>query len=279
MLSTAKEKHDLCQAVCRVAQEAGYFVQEELHRVSQRDIVEKDRNSLVSYVDIEVEKRLVRDLGNLFPRAGFITEEGTVSVGEKEWNWIIDPLDGTTNFLFRVPFYCVSIALEHKGELVLGVIHEPNTGECFYAWQGGGAWLNEHKISVSTQNTLANSLVATGFPYQMTEQTERLYEVLKYAVRSTHGIRRLGSAALDLAYVACGRFDVYYEAALNPWDIAAGVLLVREAGGTVTDFAGETTASAAARSSRAHRICRPTSSSTYRSWRALQGDRRLGFFT
>lgn len=238
MLSRPQEREDLCREVCHIAKQAGSFMFGEIHKVTNGHIIEKEINSLVSYVDIETEKMLVRELNDLIPGAGFITEEGTVAIGEKDWNWIIDPLDGTTNFLFGLPFYCVSIALSHRGQLVLGVVYEPNQDECFYAWKDGGAWLNGKKLQVNQHNTLSTSLIATGFPYQTTEMTDKLYDVLKYAVSNTRGIRRLGSAALDLAYVACGRFDTYYEATLNPWDMAAGVLLVHEAGGVVTDFKG-----------------------------------------
>lgn len=233
-----QERQDLCKEVCRIAHEAGQFMAGEILKVTDGHVQEKDPNSLVSYVDIETEKMLVSRLNALLPEAGFITEEGTTATGEKEYNWIIDPLDGTTNYLFQLPFYCVSIALAKGDELLLGVIYEPNNDECFYAWKDGGAWLNDQRIEVNQYNTLATSLIATGFPYQTTEVTDKLYDVLKFVVSNTRGIRRLGSAALDLAYVACGRFDTFYEATLNPWDIAAGVLIVEEAGGVVTDFKG-----------------------------------------
>jgi myo-inositol-1(or 4)-monophosphatase len=238
MLKSLQEREDLCRAVTRIAEDAGNFMYGEIHQVRVGQIVEKEPNSLVSYVDIQTEEMLVSALHELLPEAGFITEEGTVATGEKEWNWIIDPLDGTTNYLFRLPFYSVSIALAHKDELIIGVIYEPNLKECFYAWKGGGAWLNEHSIKVNDQRTLADSLIATGFPYQTTEMTDKLYDILKFVVLNTRGVRRLGSAALDMAYLACGRFDAYYEATLNSWDIAAGTLIVQEAGGIVTDFQG-----------------------------------------
>ena len=126
----------------------------------------------------------------------------------------------------------------HEEELILGVVYEPNLNECFHAWKGGGAWMNDHRLQVNGQRTLTDSLIATGFPYEGNEMTEKLYTILKFAVDHTRGIRRLGSAALDLAYVAAGRFDTYYEATINPWDIAAGTLIVEEAGGVVTDFQG-----------------------------------------
>ena len=233
-----QERKDLCKEVCHIAREAGQFMAGEILKVTDGQVQEKDPNSLVSYVEIETEKMLVAKLNSLLTEAGFITEEGTTATGEKELNWIIDPLDGTTNYLFRLPLYCVSIALARGNELLLGVIYEPNSDECFYSWKGGGSWLNDHKIEVNQQNTLSTSLIATGFPYQTTEVTDKLYDVLKFVVSNTRGVRRLGSAAIDLAYVACGRFDTFYEATLNQWDIAAGVLIVKEAGGVVTDFQG-----------------------------------------
>lgn len=238
MRLTQQALSDLCLEVCHLAQEVGAYMFSEISKVRADQVVEKDRNSLVSYVDIEVERRLVEGLRALLPGAGFVTEEGTVATGEKEWSWVIDPLDGTTNYLFGLPFYCTSIALAHRGRVELGVIYEPGLRECFYAWRGGGAWLNGRVLRMENRRVLAESLVATGFPYRTTELTERLYAVLRYVVEETRGVRRLGSAAMDLAYVACGRFDAYYEAGLNPWDIAAGALLVEEAGGVVTDFEG-----------------------------------------
>ena len=152
--------------------------------------------------------------------------------------WIIDPLDGTTNFIHAVPAFSVSVALEKDGELLIGIVYEINLDECFYAWKNGGAYLNGKKISVTGGSSLKGSLIATGFPYKEFSQMDRFFFTLKFLFNKTHGVRRLGSAAVDLAYVACGRFDGFFEYNLNPWDVAGGGLIVREAGGKVTDFSG-----------------------------------------
>jgi myo-inositol-1(or 4)-monophosphatase len=154
--------------------------------------------------------------------------------------WIIDPLDGTTNFIHGIPLYTVSIALEKDNELVVGVVFEVNLGECFYAWKNGGAWMNESRIAVSEASQLRNALCATGFPYKDFPHLTRYFDTLRFLFQNSRGVRRIGSAALDLAYVACGRFDAFYEYNLNPWDVAGGALIVKEAGGTVSDFSGGT---------------------------------------
>jgi myo-inositol-1(or 4)-monophosphatase len=176
----------------------------------------------------------------MLPEAGFITEEGTT--GEPgdptALNWIIDPLDGTTNFIHRLPIYCVSVGLAQGKTPILGVIHEPNLDEMFYAWKEGGAWCNGTRLQVSSVQKLNQSLLATGFPYYRFEKHRLYMEILEVLMQKTHGIRRLGAAAVDLAYVAAGRFEGFYEYNLHSWDMAAGALLVQEAGGTVTDFKG-----------------------------------------
>ncbi len=151
-------------------------------------------------------------------------------------NWIIDPLDGTTNFVHGIPCYCISVALADGLDVLVGVVLEVTRDECFSAWKGGGAWLNGKTIGVSTRKTLSESLLATGFPYDDFGREAEYMELLKALMHTSRGIRRLGSAAADLAYVACGRFEAFYEYGLNPWDVAAGGLLVTEAGGNTTDF-------------------------------------------
>lgn len=195
-------------------------------------------NQLVSYVDRKAEVILVEGLGKLVPNATFLTEEQTVENKQSELQWIIDPLDGTTNFLYNIPVFAVSVALQHAGKTVVGIVYEINRDECFYAWQGGGAWLNEQKIRVSETQTLAQAFVATGFSVDSFGRLSPHLKVVSHFIQHTRGVRRLGSAATDLAYVACGRFDLFFEYNLNPWDVAAGVLLVQEAGGVVTDFSG-----------------------------------------
>ncbi len=222
-----------------IVREAGAFIRDHLGQVDGRQIEAKALNSLVSFVDRGAEERLVAGLGALLPGAAFLTEEDTVDNQEGDLRWIIDPLDGTTNFLHQLPCFSVSIALEKSGQLVLGIVYEINRDECFSAWQNGGAFLNGQPIKVSRPARLADALVATGFPYHDYDWIQPYFQVLEVFMRGTRGIRRFGSAAVDLAYVACGRFDAFFEARLNPWDVAGGAVLVREAGGIVTDFLGE----------------------------------------
>ncbi|MEL7247297.1 MAG: inositol monophosphatase family protein [Bacteroidota bacterium] len=230
----------LCTQVENVAREAGLFLMQEIGRVNQDQIEEKSLNSLVSYVDRTAEEMIVADLTALLPEAGFLTEEETTNQDTNTpQRWIIDPLDGTTNFLFGLPCFSVSIALEVEKELVLGVVYEPNRQECFSAWAGGGAHLNGQPIKVRSNDQLAKSLLATGFPYYDYSRMEPYINLFRHLAKNTRGIRRWGSAAIDLAYTAAGRFDGFYEYSLNAWDVAAGIVLVREAGGIVTDFSGQ----------------------------------------
>jgi myo-inositol-1(or 4)-monophosphatase len=228
----------LCEQVTKLSREAGTFIEGECRTFSLDKIEHKGARDLVSYVDKEAEKKIVRGLKKILPGAGFITEEGTVEKTDNSLNWIIDPLDGTTNFLHKLPTYSVSIALMDKEEYLLGVVYEPNLKECFYAWKNGGAYCNGHKIAISKINKLSDSLIATGFPYSLLDKTDNYFKIIRNFVEKTHGLRRLGSAAVDLCYVACGRFEGYFEFNLKIWDIAAGVLIVKEAGGTVSDYFG-----------------------------------------
>ena len=229
----------LCAQVEKVARRAGSFLLQETGRVSQEQIEEKSLNSLVSYVDRTAEEMIVSELKALLPEADFLTEEETVDHGtDATHRWIIDPLDGTTNFLFGLPCFSVSIALEVEGELLLGVVYEPNRQECFSAWSGGGAFLNGQAMKVRNNDQLPKALLATGFPYYNFAQMEQYISLFQHLAQNTRGIRRWGSAAIDLAYTAAGRYDGFYEYGLNAWDIAEGIVLVREAGGIATDFAG-----------------------------------------
>jgi myo-inositol-1(or 4)-monophosphatase len=229
----------LCLDVVELCRQVGMNIKIEESKVKAQDIEEKSLNSLVSYVDKQAEISLVESLGKLLPEAGFIAEEGTSDKRGKEYHWIIDPLDGTTNFLHGIPVYSVSVGLEFKGEIVLGVVYEVNQDECFYAWKEGGSFLNQDKIHISHTQSLANSLLATGFPYYDYDRIEDYFVVLKNLAQNCRGIRRMGSAAVDLAYTACGRFDAFFEYSLHPWDVAAGALIVKEAGGKLYDFSGE----------------------------------------
>jgi myo-inositol-1(or 4)-monophosphatase len=196
----------------------------------------KSENNLVTFVDKESERQFVQALSSLLPEAGFVAEEGTGEKISGGLNWVIDPLDGTTNFVHKVPVWCTSVALCDGDTPLLGVIYDPNTNECFSAWQSGGAWLNGRKIEVSKINTLSKSLLATGFPYDDFGREDPYILLFRDLMHHSRGMRRLGSAALDMAWTALGRFEAFYEYGLNPWDVAAGTIIVREAGGMVTGF-------------------------------------------
>lgn len=230
----------LTKQTIEIVKQASAFIQQEAKLFSRDKIEYKDLNNLVSYVDKEAEKLLVAGLSKILPEASYITEEGTTGQepDPEALNWIIDPLDGTTNFIHGIPVYCVSVGLARGKELLVGVIHEPSLDEIFYGWKDGGAWCNGRQIHVSKVQSLQESLIATGFPYYKFEKQKRYMYILELLMQKTHGIRRMGAAAVDLAYVAAGRFDGFYEYNLNSWDMAAGVLLIKEAGGTVTDFNG-----------------------------------------
>jgi myo-inositol-1(or 4)-monophosphatase len=229
----------LTQEVVRISEAAAEFIRSQAGKVTAEKIEVKSLNSLVSYVDKEAEKILVTKLQAILPHAGFITEEGTVETKSMEYMWVIDPLDGTTNFLQQIPVYSVSIGLLHEDRIILGVVNDVEHKEVFYAWRGGGAWCNGHPIKVSDRENLSEAVVATGFPYAKRDVLPQLTLIFDYFLKHARGIRRLGSAAIDLAYVACGRFDAYYETSLNAWDIAGGIIIVEEAGGVVSDFAGK----------------------------------------
>ncbi|GAB4258749.1 MAG: inositol monophosphatase family protein [Saprospiraceae bacterium] len=228
----------LCTQACEIVSEVAEFIAAEAGKVSADQIETKSLNSLVSYVDKTAETMLVSELGKLLPGSVFLTEEETVEQATGEWQWIIDPLDGTTNFLHGLPCFAVSVALRQNEETVMGIVYEVTRKECFYAWKGGGSWLNGVRISVTQTASLADSLLATGFPYRDFERLKPYLQVFTTLMKSTRGIRRFGAAAVDLAWVACGRFDAFYEYGLSPWDLAAGALLVQEAGGKVSDFRG-----------------------------------------
>ena len=228
----------LCQEVRNLSKEVGVFIKNERIKFTIDNIEVKGKNDFVSYIDKTSEKLLIDKLSLLIPESGFIAEEGTSTKKGEIYNWIIDPLDGTTNFIHGIPCFAISIALMKQDELVLGVVYEINFDECFYAWEGSKAYLNEKEISVSKADSLGGSLLATGFPYYDYHKMEEYLKLFSYFMQHTHGLRRLGSAATDLAYVACGRFEGFYEYSLQPWDVAAGAFIVKQAGGKVTDFSG-----------------------------------------
>ena len=181
---------------------------------------------------------IVQELKKLLPEAGFITEEATIDQEKKNYTWVIDPLDGTTNFVHGIPNYCVSIGLMNGDDIVSGVVYEVANDECFTAWKDGGAYLNNEVIHVSDASRIDDCVFATGFPIHNFKHINEYLAILNELMKNTHGLRRMGSAAADMAYVACGRYGGFFEYNLNPWDVAAGVILVKEAGGSVTDFGG-----------------------------------------
>ncbi len=236
----AKKLIEISERVKDVARIAGDFIAKEAIKFSSESIEYKDVNNVVSYVDKEAEKLIVTKLSQILPEAGFITEEGTAETSDIEGlNWIIDPLDGTANYIHAVPNYSVSLALAKGKEILLGVIYHVPANEMYHAILGEGAYCNNSPIQVSKSKVLGESLLATGFPYYKFEEISKYLQILESLMQKTHGLRRFGSAAIDLAYVAKGHFDGFYEYNLNSWDMAAGVLLVKEAGGIVTDFKGE----------------------------------------
>ena len=228
----------ICNDVGKIARETGEFIRKESRHFDINDARQKGKHDFVSYVDIEAEKKITGDLSRLLPGTGFITEEGTRENNENSSRWIIDPLDGTTNFMHGAPVYSISIALEKENEILLGVIFDISSNELFYAHKKGGAWLNGKRIKVSGAKKLDDCLIATGFPYKNYESLDSYMSCLEYFIRNTHGVRRMGSAAIDLAWVACGRYDGFFEYGLNRWDVTAGIIIINEAGGIVSNFAG-----------------------------------------
>ncbi len=237
-MSLPEDLESLCAEVCAISREVGKFIQLEQKRLTESSIESKGLNDFVTYVDKAAETLLVSELSILLPESGFITEENTIAQENKEFRWVIDPIDGTTNFIHGLPLYCISIALMQNERVILGVVYEISNDECFHAVAGGNAYLNNKPIRVSNRNRLKDSLIVTGFPYRDEGRLEEWMRLFMHLLRNSHGVRRLGSAAIDLAYVACGRFEAFYEYGLSPWDVAAGTFIVQQAGGTVSDYSG-----------------------------------------
>lgn len=227
----------LTNDVCILCRKSGKYILEEVTKIRSSDIEIKSPNNFVTYVDKFSEQMLVEGLSKLLPGSGFIAEENP-SLRTEEHTWIIDPLDGTTNFIHGLPPFSVSVGLSEGNRIILGVIFEVNLDECFYTWEGSPSFLNGKEIMVSETGSIAEGLFATGFPYWDYGKLEAYINVFRYLMQHSRGIRRLGSAAADMAYVACGRFDGFYEYGLSPWDVSAGSILVRNAGGVVCDFKG-----------------------------------------
>lgn len=228
----------LCKEAIALVKEVGEFIREERKKFSSENIQTKGRHNFVTHVDTGAEKLLVEGLSRLLPSSGFIAEEGTGSSENNTYNWVIDPIDGTTNFIHGSPPYAISVALMENEEVILGIVYEIVKSECFYSYKDSEAYLNGIPIKVSDTAQVTDSLIATGFPYSNFDRLSPFMKSLEYFFTHTHGVRRLGSAATDLAYVACGRYDAFYEYNLNSWDVAAGAFIVNQAGGKVGDFKG-----------------------------------------
>ncbi len=239
MKKEMQKAEDLLTPVGELAREVGGYIRRQQEGLAGADVEAKGTHDYVTRVDKESERRLVRALGELLPGSGFLTEEATTRQHKAEWTWIIDPLDGTTNFIHGASPYAVSIALQHHDETVLGVVYEITLDELFAAAGTLPPTLNDKEIRVSHAASLTQVLLATGFPFINFDRLDPYMEVLKRFMVETQGVRRLGSAATDLAWVACGRYDAFYEYNLNPWDVAAGAFLVQRAGGKVCDFRGD----------------------------------------
>ena len=228
---------DILQGCLEVVRQSGDIVRE--HWAKPSNVRHKGRIDLVTQTDLAVEAFLKQKLANLVPGAAFMAEESSESEKEPDGLcWIIDPVDGTTNFVHRIPQVATSVALWNKDHVELGVVNIPMMNECFSAQRGQGAYLNGAPISVSKAENLGDALVATGFPYDFSGRLDRILERLSLVLPKSQGLRRIGAAAVDMAYVACGRLDMFYEEGLKPWDFAAGLLLVEEAGGKVTNLRG-----------------------------------------
>ena len=221
----------------RAARSAGNVIIRNLGKLDTLAIHTKSRNDFVTEVDRQAEQEIIYILSKAFPSHGILAEESGFHEGDEN-QWIIDPLDGTTNFLHGFPQFAVSIALRHKGRLEHGVVYDPLRQEIFSASRGAGATLNDQRLRVTNRKTLDGSLLGTGFPFKSQQHLEVYLEMFRALFPQTAGIRRAGSAALDLAYVAAGRLDGFWEIGLSPWDMAAGVLLIQEAGGLTSDFSG-----------------------------------------
>ncbi len=239
--------HPMLNVAVRAARRAGRIINRASLDLEQVKIARKQRNDFVTEVDHASEQAIIDTLLTAFPTHSILAEESGHSPGkgaaanarEADFVWVIDPLDGTTNFIHGMPQYCISIALMERGVITQGLVYDPNRDELFTATRGRGAFLNDRRIRVASRTRLEESLIGTGFPFRRIDDLDRYMSMLKAVMQKAAGLRRPGAAALDLAYVAAGRYDGFFELGLSPWDVAAGSLLVTEAGGLIGDFAGE----------------------------------------
>ena len=228
----------VCENVRTLVLKAAKYIESEKQSSRGLGTETKGKQNFVTRVDKKAEEILVEGLSRIIPDAGYIAEEGTSEKKGERFNWVIDPIDGTTNYIHGLYPFAISVALMDYDDIVVGVIYEIGLKECFYAWKDSKAYLNGKEIRVTTTDKVADSLIGTGFPYTNFSHLEGFMDSVKYFMENSHGLRRLGSAATDIAYLACGRFDAFFEYGLKPWDVAAGALIVKQAGGRLGDFDG-----------------------------------------
>ncbi|HVM83936.1 MAG TPA: inositol monophosphatase family protein [Candidatus Binatia bacterium] len=229
----------IINVMAKAADKAARSLKRDFGEIGQLQVSLKGPGDFVTNADLKSERTLREELSKARPAFGFLMEESGASAGtDADHRWIVDPLDGTTNFLHGLPHFAISIALEHKGEIIAGLVYDPAKDEMFWAEKGGGAFCNDRRMRVSGRKHLPESLLATGIPFIGHGDHARFGRQLSAAMRETSGVRRFGAAALDLAYVAAGRYEGFWEEELSPWDLAAGLLLVKEAGGYVSDMKG-----------------------------------------
>ncbi|GAB3625433.1 inositol monophosphatase [Pandoraea terrae] len=231
--------HPMLNIAVKAARRAGSIINRASLDIDAVRVSKKQHNDFVTEVDQAAEQAIIQTLQQAYPDHAILAEESGESDHESEFQWIIDPLDGTTNFIHGMPYYCVSVALAHRGQVTQSVIYDPTRNDLFTASRGRGAYLNERRIRVSRRDRLADGLIGTGFPYRDLQGIENYLKMFSTMTEHCAGIRRPGAAALDLAYVAAGRMDGFFEQGLKPWDMAAGSLLVSEAGGLVGNYTGE----------------------------------------
>ena len=231
--------HPMLNIAVRAARKAGSIINRSSLSSEGLKVKAKQANDFVTQVDQAAEDAIIGIVRNAYPEHGFLAEESGRTEGKADYVWIIDPLDGTTNFIHGFPQYCVSIGVQHRGALAHAVVYDPLKNELFTASKGGGAFLNDRRIRVTKCLRLSEALVGTGFPFKEMGRVDLYLKQLRTLMSSSSGVRRAGAAALDLAYVACGRLDAFWELGLSPWDMAAGALLIQEAGGLVGDLSGD----------------------------------------
>src|SRR5262245_15672396 len=232
--------HPMLNIAVKAARRAGNIINRATRNLDLVAFKEKAANDFVSEVDREAEQAIIRTLHAPHPDHSILAEESGAS-GQSEYQWVIDPLDGTTNFMHGFPQFAVAIALRHRGVITQAVVYDPSRNDLFTSTRGRGAFLNDQRIRVSKRSQLRSSLIGTGFPFRQFEHVDVYLAILRDTMGKSAGVRRAGAAALDLAYVAAGRLDAFWEFGLSPWDIAAGALLISEAGGLISGLTGEDT--------------------------------------